>query len=284
MAGTTVVKLRREQSIEVVFLLGSSLWYLIILLKGTLTILDTLALGAAFVLYMWLLSKLPSEKENPKEVLAASPLALVELEKSKHRALAIGALFAFSAAVFLLITDPFVESIKTLAEGLLGAGSVFFFLQWIAPFLSEFPEKVTAFNWARRVTLAPMALLNLISSSVSELTVLVAIIPVIFSLSLGSLGTVHVEEHSVEILLTMAQSLYACASILDLEYDLRTGLTLFTLWIISTAFVETRLLVSGIFLVLAGAEVVIRRRKIVAFSAFKETVVAYVNFGTKRSG
>lgn len=274
--GPTVVRLRKEQSIEVVFLLASSLWYVVVLLKGTLTFVDTTVLGAIFVLYMWLLSKLPSEKEDPKEVLAASPLALVELETTRHRALAIGFLFTFSGLVFLVITEPFVDSIAKIATQLLGAGSVFFFLQWIAPFLSEFPEKVTAFNWARRVKLAPMALLNLVSSSVSELTVLVAIIPVIFSLSLGEVGTIHVSAHSVEILLTMAQSLYACASLLDLEYNMRTGSTLFVLWAVSTAFVETRLVISILFLVLAGLEVVVHRRKIVVFSAFRETLTEYV--------
>jgi len=274
--GPTVVRLRKEQSIEVVFLLASSLWYVVVLLKGTLTFVDTMVLGAIFVLYMWLLSKLPSEKEDPKEVLAASPLALVELETTRHRALAIGFLFTFSGLVFLVITEPFVDSIAKIATQLLGAGSVFFFLQWIAPFLSEFPEKVTAFNWARRVKLAPMALLNLVSSSVSELTVLVAIIPVIFSLSLGEVGTIHVSAHSVEILLTMAQSLYACASLLDLEYNMRTGSTLFVLWAVSTAFVETRLVISILFLLLAGLEVVVHRRKIVVFSAFRETLTEYV--------
>ena len=274
--GPTVVRLRKEQSIEVVFLLASSLWYVVVLLKGTLTFVDTMVLGAIFVLYMWLLSKLPSEKEDPKEVLAASPLALVELETTRHRALAIGFLFTFSGLVFIVITEPFVDSIAKIATQLLGAGSVFFFLQWIAPFLSEFPEKVTAFNWARRVKLAPMALLNLVSSSVSELTVLVAIIPVIFSLSLGEVGTIHVSAHSVEILLTMAQSLYACASLLDLEYNMRTGSTLFVLWAVSTAFVETRLVISILFLVLAGLEVVVHRRKIVVFSAFRETLTEYV--------
>jgi len=276
-AGPTVVKLRKEQSIEVVFLLISSLWYLVVLLKGTLTILDTVVLGAIFVLYLWLLSKLPSEKEDPKEVLAASPLALVELETTRHRALAIGFLFTFSGLVFLVITEPFVDSIASIATQLLGAGSVFFFLQWIAPFLSEFPEKVTAFNWARRVKLAPMALLNLVSSSVSELTVLVAIIPVIFSLSLGEVGTIHVSAHNVEILLTMAQSLYACASLLDLEYNMRTGSTLFVLWAVSTAFVETRLVISVLFLLLAGLEAVVHRRRIVVFSAFRETLAEYLN-------
>src|SRR3989442_5378227 len=39
--GPTVVRLRKEQSIEVVFLLSSSLWYVVVLLKGTLTFPST---------------------------------------------------------------------------------------------------------------------------------------------------------------------------------------------------------------------------------------------------
>src|SRR3989442_5219752 len=101
-------------------MLISSFWFLVVLLKGTLTVVDPAVLGAIFGMYMWLLSKLPSEKEDPKEVLAASPLALVELEKTRHRALAIGFLFTFSGLVFLVITEPFVDSIASIATKLLG--------------------------------------------------------------------------------------------------------------------------------------------------------------------
>ena len=47
-----------------------------------------------------------------------------------------------------------------------------FFIQWVAPFLSEFPEKVSAFLWARRVTHAPMALMNMVSSNINQWTLL----------------------------------------------------------------------------------------------------------------
>src|SRR5437773_11629438 len=107
--------------------------------------------------------------------------------------------------------------------GLLGSGAVFFTIQWIAPVLSEFPEKVTAFNWARQITLAPLALLNFISSSGNELTALVALIPVVYFVSSGGVGSIPLGQRQwVEIFLTMSQSLYACASLLDLKYDIRS--------------------------------------------------------------
>src|SRR5437899_2374901 len=83
------------------------------------------------------------------------------------------------------------------------------------------------------------ALLSLVPFSVSDLTGLVAISPGSLSVSLGEVGTIHVSAHSDQILFTMAQSLYACASLLHLEYNMRTASTLFVLWAVSTAFVET---------------------------------------------
>src|SRR6266581_1366433 len=66
--------------------------------------------------------------------------------------------------------------------GLLGV-SQFVLVQWVAPFLSEFPEKVSAFYWARRVTHAPMALMNLVSSNINQWTVLAAMIPLVYGYS-----------------------------------------------------------------------------------------------------
>jgi cation:H+ antiporter len=266
------IGLPREQSVEVVFMLGSSLYYLLILAKGNLTVIDSAILTGIFVVYMWILSRLPPETENPDQILSASTLALVKIKKRGRRIGAISILFIFSALVFVIITDPFVTSIQRLAIALLGPSSVFFFIQWIAPVLSEFPEKVTAFNWARKITLAPMALLNFLSSAVNELTALVALIPLVFSVSLGSLGTVPLGAHSTEIFLTMAQSVYACASLLDLEYNTSNAAILFGLWLVSTVFIDTRFAIALAFLVLAGAEVVIQRKRIRVFKAFSETL------------
>src|SRR5713101_2605217 len=184
--GRQVIALRKEHSIEVVFMLGATLYFIVIWLKGSLELVDTIVLSGAFLAYLWLLSRLPSEEEDPEEVLDASPLAIVKMPKKQRGATILG-LFFVSGFVFVVISTPFVDSINTIAEEFFGAGAGFFFIQWIAPFLSEFPEKVTAFHWARKIKLAPMALLNFVSSAVSELTALVAVIPVVFAFSVGGL-------------------------------------------------------------------------------------------------
>jgi len=267
--GPTSIALRKEQSVELVFMLGSSLYYIFVIIRGELSLLDSLILGVTFVAYMWLLFRLPTDKNQPDEVLEGPPRALLDVKPPARRLATIIGLFVFAALTFVFVTDAFVESIRTIAVSLfvpfLGSGAVFFSIQWIAPVLSEFPEKVSAFNWARTIRLAPTA--------VNELTALVALIPVVFVISSGSvMGTIPIGKHDVEIFLTMAQSLYACAALLDLEYNVSNATVLFVLWMVSTAIVEVRLVVGIVFLILAAAEVILQRKKIVAFSAFRDTL------------
>jgi len=275
--GPSTITLRREQSVEVVFMLGASLYYVWVLIEQALTIFDAVAWVLIFFAYMWMLARLPRGVENQEEPLLGPSLAIAEISSKRKKSTAILALFLFAGLTFVLITDSFVTSIQNLAQmflvGLLGSGAVFFTIQWIAPVLSEFPEKVTAFNWARQMTLAPLALLNFISSSVNELTALVALIPVVYFVSSGGLRSIPLGQLQwVEIFLTMSQSLYACASLLDLTYDIENALVLLVLWIISTAIIEARLLVAILFLFFAAYETMRSRGRIVVFSAFQDTV------------
>ncbi|HZY93462.1 MAG TPA: hypothetical protein VFE98_01195 [Candidatus Bathyarchaeia archaeon] len=277
VVGPTTIALGRGHSVEVVFMIGGSLYYVWILVERALTLIDSIILTGIFVAYMWMLAKMPRGMEEAGQALEGAPLAIVQIRSPRRRFLLIVFLFAFSGMTFYLISGPFVESIRQIAEmflvGLLGSGAVFFSIQWIAPVLSEFPEKVTAFNWARQIRLAPMALLNFISSAVNELTALVALIPILFITSKGSLGVIPLDgQQWIEVFLTMAQSLYACITLLDLEYDISNAMVLFSLWLISTALIEARLVVSIIFLLLAAIELVGKRRRIVVFSAFRRTV------------
>src|SRR6058998_4050663 len=275
--GASTIALRREQSIEVVFMLGASLYYVVVLIQEELTIFDAIVWVGIFAAYMWMLARLPRGKDGPEEPLLGPSRAILEIKSTRKKTGAILGLFLFAGLTFVLITDSFVTSIQNLAQlflvGLLGSGAVFFTIQWIAPVLSEFPEKVTAFNWARQITTAPLALLNFISSSVNELTALVALIPVVYFVSSGGVGSIPLGQLQwVEIFLTMSQSLYACASLLDLKYDVENALVLLVLWVVSTAVIEARLLVAVLFLVFAAYETLRSRGHIVVFSAFRDTV------------
>ena len=62
----------------------------------------------------------------------------------------------------------------------------FVFVQWVAPFVSEFPEKVSAFYWARTVDRASMALMNMVSSNINQWTLLAAMLPIVYLVSRGA--------------------------------------------------------------------------------------------------
>ncbi len=178
------IRLRSEHSVEILALLFASSWYLVILARGRLTLLDSAVLGGAFVFYLWVLNRLPAEEADGKEELLATPRYLVELRPALVRNVLLLALFALGGAVMWGVAHPFLDAMEHVAIAM--GVSQFAFVQWVAPFLTEFPEKVTAVYWSRTVKLAPMALLNMVSSTVNQYTLLVAMIPIVYSLSVGA--------------------------------------------------------------------------------------------------
>src|SRR5207244_12462693 len=56
--GPSTIALRREQSVEVVFMLGASLYYIWVLIQQELTIFDAVVWVGVFVAYMWMLGRL----------------------------------------------------------------------------------------------------------------------------------------------------------------------------------------------------------------------------------
>jgi cation:H+ antiporter len=119
--------------------------------------------------------------------------------------------------------------------------SEFVFVQWVAPFLSEFPEKVSAFYWARQVKKSSIALMNMVSSNINEWTMLAAIIPIVFSLSAGGISTIHFDEFQLtEILLTIVQSTLAFLLLINMNFIWYEALGLFLLWAIQFALPHVR--------------------------------------------
>ncbi len=209
------LRLRPEHVIEVLALLLGSLWYLVLILKGSLGLVDTVVLGGAFAAYLWSLNRLPAEEEEEMDELIAPPRMLATTP-GWRRPVYVLALFLLGGTVMWAVAHPFLQAMEEVALAI--GVSQFAFVQWVAPFLTEFPEKVTAVYWSRTVKLAPMALLNMISSTVNQFTALVAMIPIAYSLSVGRVSTIAMDPlHRTEIFLSFATTLYGVACLLKLR-------------------------------------------------------------------
>lgn len=228
------IRLRRENITEVLALLASSSYYLVIIAKGSLAWYDALVLGTLFVLYFVALGRLPAEEEEDADELLAPPRYILSRPSMAARVGWLVALIAFGGGVLVAVAEPFVQTLQEVAVAL--GISVFVFVQWVAPFLSEFPEKVTAFYWARTVKLAPMAVMNMVSSTVSQFTLLVAMIPIVYGLSPVSqgllVGVPMDPSHRREIFLSWAMTLYGVACLLKLRFTRGNALVLFGLWLV----------------------------------------------------
>jgi cation:H+ antiporter len=127
----------------------------------------------------------------------------------------------------------------------------------VSPFLSEFPEKVTAFNWARKPGKAGMALMNMVSSNVNQWTVLVAMIPMVYCSSLGHVAAIPFDEHQrMEILLTLAQGFLGFLLLVNLQFHWYEAVGLFVLWLFQFLFPNSHVFVTGVYFGWCALEVV----------------------------
>ncbi len=163
------------------------------------------------------------------------PRYLAMLPVPREQLFKLVGLFAVGGLTMWAMAEPFLTSMKTVAAAM--GVTAFLFVQWCAPFLSEFPEKVTAFYWAKSIRLAPMGLLNLISSKVNQWTLLVAMIPLAYAASLGHFEAIPLDaRHQEELFLSIMMTLYGGVTLLKLRFTRLNAVSLFALWLVQFVF------------------------------------------------
>jgi cation:H+ antiporter len=223
------IRLDEEHAAEVVGLVPPLLYFVRIIAKGTLDLFDAGVLLALYLAYLALLNRLPPREQEEIEDVGLVPRLVVGLGLP-WRPLAIAGLFLAGGALLYVTAEPFLVSMIGLATSL--GVSQFVFVQWMAPFLSEFPEFTSTTYWARSRGKAGMALMNLVSSNINQWTVLAAMIPIVYSISLGHPAAVPLQEHRVELLLTLLQSALGMVLLANLRLDAHEAVGLFVLWFV----------------------------------------------------
>jgi cation:H+ antiporter len=277
------VILERMHSVEVVALLVPSLYFFIIWAKGTLTLIDSAILLVMYLVYLWILNRLPPEDMEKACEMHDVP----EMVLKKSRAFQIGfvlLMFLIGGAVLYFVAEPFLDSMLGLA--ILAGISPFIFVQWVAPFMSEFPEKVSAFYWARTIRHAPMAMMNMISSKINQWTILISMIPMVFCITLWQVRDVPFDEFQRwEIILTIAQTIFAVSFLLKMRLTMFDAVTLFFLWFVQFAIPLDiiRHTTTVIYFVGAFANVLYYRNEIKVFSDFRHMWNEHIKSGRTRA-
>ena len=117
-----------------------------------------------------------------------------------------------------------------------------------------------------------MALMNVASSNINQWTMLAAMIPVVYSFSLGHVSDIAFDDmQRHEILLTILQSLLGMVLLLNMRYSGLEALAIFLLWAIQFVVPEWReeiQVVYAILIVIGIIQVFRGRRTVDAFHVF----------------
>ena len=271
------IQLHPEHAIEVIGLVPPLLYFVVIVWKQSISWVDAIVLVALYVAYLLvLLRNPPHDTEELSDAPAVSRWAY--RQRGWRQKAAIGGLFGAGGLLLYVTAHPFLESMLALAA-VFGV-SQFVLVQWVAPFLSEFPEKVSAFLWARRVTHAPMALMNMVSSNINQWTVLAAMIPLVYGYShwhhTGTWSDFHFDtEQRIEIILTLLQTLLGMVVLANMKFDWFDATALFLLWVVQFLAPHLREEVSfayALWIVILLGGFLIRRQRLLALSYFRDTV------------
>jgi cation:H+ antiporter len=247
------IKLEEQDSISVIFLFLSVVYFIVIWWKASLSCWDSVVLTLIYVVYLVILTRMPAGHSEEPEDLPWIGKQIMRLEPVPKVSATV-LLFVLGGIGLWVSVHPFIDTLQkwSVAFGI----STFVFIQWVAPFLSEFPEKVSAFNWARQPDKAPMAVMNMVNSNINQWTMLAAMIPIVYNLSLGRFEPVYLDEmHRTELALTLVQSVLGGLLLIDMGFSIFDASAIFTLWLIQFLKADLREEVLWIYIVWSAWEV-----------------------------
>lgn len=229
--GSKEIVLAKDVGIEVAVLIMATLYALVPVFRGSLTLFDT---AVYLVLYVCYLIAASRGEEHDSEPLGPA-VVMAELP-TMWRRIGVAACLLFAASFIFVAAHPFAESL--VATGKTLGIDEFFLVQWVAPLASESPEIVVAILMVLRARSAH-GLRTLISSNVNQWTLLVGTLAAVYSVASGQAAALPMDHRQQdEVLLTAAQCVFGIAAIADLRFALWQGAVLTTLFIAQFIFAD----------------------------------------------
>lgn len=245
------IVLAPDAGADVAILLVASMYAMVPVLRGALTLVDTLVYVSLYLLYI--VASARGGEHGEAEIVVGPAGALAELPVGARRA-GVLALLGFGAAAIFVSAEPFAESL--VETGLHLGIDEFVLVQWVAPFASESPEVVVCVLMVLKGH-PSTGLRMLVSSNVNQWTLLVGTLAAVYSLGTAvpawtaATGLPMDGRQQAEVLLTAAQCLFALVAIADLSFALWQGLVLAGLFLVQIVFLHAHAQVGMAYLVLA---------------------------------
>ncbi len=284
----TEIRLDERNAPEILFLLLATLYAFVIVLKRSFSLIDSAILILMYVLYIVLALRTSHKKgkqaggeetgedEEDKEDDDSGVAAHTKQLTGARKWIAIGSFLVAGAFILYSGAERFIDALLQVGRSL--HVSEFILIQWIAPFLSEFPESLTAFIWASMIVLAGRGLSNLISSKLNQWTLLIAAIPIAYSVSFGHAAVVPLDSQVTdEIFLTAAQSVFGMALLLTFRFGLWEAIALAVLFLVQF-FIPVegiRLIIAWLYLALAAGFLLLNWRKVRIFKELRAVVATH---------
>ena len=227
-----VLDMRGEMGLEITMLAIATAATAIIFFVDQVHIALGLGLIVLYVAYLWM----GSTREAGKPDLIGAAALIGSLPTGWRRSMVVF-LFVFAAGVILVAAEPFVDSLVETGQDF--GIDEFILIQWIAPLASEAPEIIVAVLFTLRAN--PVAgMTTVISSEVSQLTLLVGSMAVIFSASAGEVLSFPLDERQgIEFLLTTAVSVAGLMLVAKRVISWNAGALLLALFVVHLFFTDS---------------------------------------------
>jgi cation:H+ antiporter len=222
-SGKRFIKLEPAHKIEILYLGMATIYSFVLPFKARVDLVDAAVLITIFVFYMRAASR--AEHVEPE---LEGPAAMIEGWGESARRLLTALFFLASGFTIFIAAEPFAEGL--LATGRTFGIEEFILVQWLAPLASESPEFIVAILFAIKAQ-PGTSMGALLSSKVNQWTLLVGMLPVVYSISAGTTGGMYMDSRQVEeVLLTAAQSLFAVVVLVNLSFSLFEATVIFILF------------------------------------------------------
>ncbi|MGC8580967.1 MAG: hypothetical protein ACP5RS_01940 [Thermoplasmata archaeon] len=224
------LKFKDSLLVPLFFLFISTIVFGVSVITSSFSVYLAIAMIAIFIMYIY--TSYYNKNMKRKEEEYTSVTGKIRSNVTKKHTILLTSIFLIAIGTVLLYysIDPFIKQLLEFSI-VLGIPS-YFFIQWVAPFATEFPELSTFFLWSRNKAY-DSSISALASSLIMEWTVMMSVVPILYLLFSPAHYTYIPLDYlqKMEIIITMEQSILFALITFKLNVKKWEAISIFLLWV-----------------------------------------------------